>query len=154
MAQDETVAAVAAPSQVRAGGMGAAVAALLGALGSGLTFAQIQGFLAASRLSVDTYWLSADFAWPRLLPVVAVSALALSAWLAGRWGWLVATSGLAVHLAVVGSPLARSLAWDRYLGVLAVTGGAAVGGALAAFGVADRMSRCASQGDVSVRVAG
>jgi hypothetical protein len=125
------------------GDAGAAVAAFLGALGAGMTFAQLQGRLAGTLVWVDAFWLGADRAWPRLLPTVAVAVLVLVAWLAHRWGWLVAVGGLAVDLAAYESRLVDSLGVSGYLTLLATCGAAVVGGALAAFGVADRLSRLA-----------
>jgi hypothetical protein len=62
----------------------AAVVAFLGAFGAGIAFAQLEGRLAGTLVSIDEFRLSGDLAWQRLLPTVAVTVLALVAWLAHR----------------------------------------------------------------------
>ncbi|MBX6751644.1 MAG: hypothetical protein IRY85_18625 [Micromonosporaceae bacterium] len=121
----------------------ATVAAFLGALGVGFIFAKLWSGEAGWYLFGSTYWLSADPTWPRLVPALAVATIMLAAVLAGRWGWVVACVGLALHFGVHEFSLGRWLDYGGTALVLVAAGTAGVGGALAAFGVADRAGRLA-----------
>lgn len=156
MADDATTAAAPTTASAASGsGRGdpwAAVAAFLGAVGAGIAFAENAGLSVASLVFTETYWLSTELRWPRLIPIIAVSAIVLAAAVSRRWGWVVACVGLAAYVGAYQWELAGSIGPHRYIMVLAVTGTVAVGGALAAFGVADRVSRLAIVAGLAVGI--
>src|SRR5690606_15596380 len=80
--------------------------------------------------------------------VVAVAGLA------GRWGWLVATVGLALQVALLEA--SSPTAWEAFgfVAMLVVGAGAALGGALAAFEGTDRAVRLAIVAGLAVGAGG
>jgi len=97
---------------------------------------------------------SSDLGWVQALPAAHVTALVLVALLSRRWGWFVAAGGLAIDFALFELPSTIRIGQQTYLLVLAVVGGAAVGGVLAVFGVAGRRARLAITGGLAFGVVG
>lgn len=119
----------------------AAAAALVGAAGAGIAVAQnmpvFYAVLQGPALPGDTApW------WRWLVPAAGLVAMVLVGALARRWGWVVAVGVLAIHVGLIElGP--QSLDVYQLVTIMVVTGGAALGGAVAAFGAGDRLTRLA-----------
>ena len=120
----------------------AGVAGLLGAAGVGMVFVAAIASIAPQLLMRSPDLSSVEFTWQHGLPPAFLAAMMLVAAMVGRWGWWAAAAGLAVQVILV-----EAIASTLFLGpaetgmAFAVTGGAVMGGGLAAYGAAGRTVR-------------
>ena len=89
-----------------------------------------------------------------MLPLLYLACVLLTAAIAGRWGWWVFVGGQAVTLAFAETSQISVLSTFAMIAVSTVVGGVAVGGAVAAFGAAERRDRVAMAAGFGIGLVG